>query len=97
MNLPQVANLTLLEFIKALANAQPGYYRVIVFIVANKPWLRNLEKPTGVEAKKWFDDGLSWLPPSIAEVALRAGLQDHGTGVRIQKGLPKHRRHVSRS
>ena len=34
-DMPRVINLTLLEFIKALANAQPGYYRVIVFIVTN--------------------------------------------------------------
>src|SRR5512139_3104316 len=26
--MPQVSNMTLLEFIRALANAQPGYYRV---------------------------------------------------------------------
>lgn len=66
--LPQVDELTLLEFIRALANAQPGYYRVIVFIVTNKPWPRKPETPTGVEAKKWFDYGFSWLPQSIAEL-----------------------------
>lgn len=34
-DLPPIDNITLVEFIKALVNAQPGYYRVIVFIVTD--------------------------------------------------------------
>ena len=67
-DLPWVANMTLLEFIKALANAQPGYYRVIVFIVTNQPWSRTGERPTGEEAERWLAKGFNWLPRSIGEL-----------------------------
>ena len=67
-DLPVVANMTLLEFIRALVNAQPGYYRVIVFIVTNQPWSRAGTKTTGVEADKWLAEGFTWLPKSIGEL-----------------------------
>ncbi len=67
-DLPSVANMTLLEFIKALANAQPGFYRVIVFVVTDEPWTRTSEKPTGKEAELWLAEGFNWLPRSIAEL-----------------------------
>ncbi|OLA98120.1 MAG: hypothetical protein AUH19_01525 [Verrucomicrobia bacterium 13_2_20CM_55_10] len=56
-DLPAVANMTLMEFVRALVNAQPGYYRVIVFIVTNQPWSRTGTKPTGVKADKWLAEG----------------------------------------
>jgi len=46
-----------MEFVRALVNAQPGYYRVIVFIVTNQPWSRTGTKPTGVKADKWLAEG----------------------------------------
>ncbi len=49
--------MTLMEFVRALVNAQPGYYRVIVFIVTNQPWSRTGTKPTGVKADKWLAEG----------------------------------------
>jgi len=67
-DLPWVANMTLIEFVRALVNAPPGYYRVIVFIVTNQPWPRTGEKPTGDEAKQWLAEGFTWLPPSIGEL-----------------------------
>ena len=67
-DLPWVANMTLLEFIKALANATPGYYRVIVFIVTNQPWSRTGERPTGEEAERWLAEGFNWLPRYIGEL-----------------------------
>lgn len=67
-DLPWVANMTLLEFIKALANAQPAYYRVIVFIVTDQPWSRTGKRPTGEEAERWLPEGFNWLPRSIGEL-----------------------------
>jgi hypothetical protein len=67
-DLPWVGNMTLLEFIRALANAQPGYYRVIVFIVTNQPWSQTGEKPTGEEAEHWLAKGFNWLPDSIGKL-----------------------------
>jgi hypothetical protein len=66
--MPQVTNMTLFEFIKALSNAQPGYYRVIVFIVTNQPWSRTGKEVTGEEAEQWLAQGFNWLPPSIGEL-----------------------------
>jgi hypothetical protein len=59
-DMPWVTNMTLLAFIKALANAQPGYYRVIVFIVTNQPWSRTGERPTREEAEQWLAKGFNW-------------------------------------
>lgn len=67
-DLPWVDNMTLLEFIKALANATPGYYRVIAFIVTNQPWSRIGERPTGAAAERWLAKGFNWLPQSIGEL-----------------------------
>jgi hypothetical protein len=67
-DLPVVANMTLFEFVRALINAQPGYYRVIVFIVTNQPWSRTGTQPTGVEADRWLAEGFTWLPESIGKL-----------------------------
>jgi hypothetical protein len=67
-DLPSVRELTLLEFIKALASAPPGYYRVIVFIVTDQPWSRSGDKPTGEEAQRWLAKGFNRLPASIGEL-----------------------------
>ena len=74
-DLPSVANMTLIEFIRALVNAPPGYYRVIVFIVTNQPWPRTGEKPTDQEVEKWLAKGFNWLPPDV-------GLLPYGTDYR---------------
>jgi hypothetical protein len=66
--MPRVTNMTLLEFIKALSNAQSGYYRVIVFIVTNQPWSRTGKEATGEEAEQWLAQGFNWLPPPIGEL-----------------------------
>jgi hypothetical protein len=67
-DLPWVANMTLIEFIRALVHSPPGYYRVIVFIVTNQPWPRTGEKPTGAEAEQWLAKGFNRLPESIGEL-----------------------------
>jgi hypothetical protein len=67
-DLPWAANMTLIEFIRALVNSPSGYYRVIVFIVTNRPWPRTGEKPTGGEAEQWLAKGFTWLPKSIGEL-----------------------------
>ena len=64
-DMPSVASMTLLEFIRALVNAQPGYYRVIVFIVTSRPWPRTGATPTGAEADQWLARGFNRLPESV--------------------------------
>lgn len=67
-DLPWVANMTLLEFIEAMVHAEPGYYRVIVFIVTNQPWSRTGETLTGEIAEQWLAEGFNWLPDSIGKL-----------------------------
>ncbi len=67
-DLPSVRDLSLLEFIKALASAPPGHYRVIAFIVSDQPWSRTGSAPTSQEAERWLAKGLTRLPPSIGSL-----------------------------
>ena len=67
-DMPSVRYLTLVEFIRALVNAMPGYYRVIVFIVTDQPWSRRGERPTARQAERWFAECLNKLPRSIGEL-----------------------------
>lgn len=63
--MPPAARMSVLEFIKALANAQPGHYRVIVFVATDQPWQRGAASPTGQQAERWLAEGLSDLPPDL--------------------------------
>jgi len=64
-DLPSLADMTFVEFLKALAKAPPGYYRVIVFVVTNTPFSRSDSTPTEQEAQRWLHVGLNQLPKSI--------------------------------
>ena len=64
-SLPPVGSLTLLEFLKALANAQPGYYRAIVYVVTDQPWSRTGELPTARAAEQWLAQGFTRLPADV--------------------------------
>lgn len=63
---PSVTSLSLFEFIKSLAVAPTGHYRIIAFVVTDRRWNRTGEPPTEIEASEWFDSGLDGLPPEIA-------------------------------
>ena len=65
--MPRVANMNMLEFIRALAGASPGHYRVFVFIVTNQPWSRTGERPSGRAAEQWLAEGLVWLPEALGK------------------------------
>jgi hypothetical protein len=64
-DLPSLSDMTFVEFLKALARAPPGYYRVIVFVVTDTPFSWADKKPTENEAKHWLDVGLNQLPKSM--------------------------------
>jgi len=63
--MPSVGHMTKLEFIKALAKARPGYYRVIVFIVTDQPMSRTSSEPTGKDMEQWLAKGFNRLPEYI--------------------------------
>ena len=64
-DLPSLSDMTFVEFLKALAKAPPGYYRVIVFIVTDTPFSRADKRPSADEARRWLDAGLNQLPKSM--------------------------------
>jgi hypothetical protein len=64
-DLPSLGDMTFVEFVKALAKAPPGYYRVIVFVVTDTPFSRTDKRPSAEEARLWLDVGLNKLPKSM--------------------------------
>jgi len=64
-DLPSLSDMTFVEFLKALAKAPPGHYRVIVFVVTDTPFSRSDMSPTEKEAQQWLHVGLNHLPRSI--------------------------------
>ena len=75
-DLPSLSDVSFVEFLKALAKAPPGYYRVIVFIVTDTPFSQSEKKPTEEEALHWLEVGLNQLPRSIGALAYG---EDHRT------------------
>jgi hypothetical protein len=57
-------------YLRALFKANPGFYRLIVFVVTSKPFA---QKKTGVErdeAMSWLAEGANTLPSSIGNLPL---------------------------
>lgn len=68
MGIPQMRNLSLIQFLKALTKAPPGHYRAIVFIVTDAPWRQTEEAPKSSDIEKWVFGGANQLPSSIGEI-----------------------------
>lgn len=62
---PSVANLSLLEFVLALAHAPPGNYRAIVFVVTAASWTQSSAAPAGGDIERWAAGGASRLPAAV--------------------------------
>jgi hypothetical protein len=63
-----VDSFSLREILRALFTANPGYYRLIVFIVTPTPFSDVGAKVTREEAETWLHRGLNVLPPSIGKI-----------------------------
>ena len=72
-DLPSLSNMTFVEFLKALAKAPPGHYRVIVFIVSDVPFSSTDQKPTQIDAQQWLMVGLNQLPKAVGRAAYGEG------------------------
>ena len=68
-DMTSLGDMTIVEFLKALAKAPPGYYRVIVFIVTDTPFSRSDRTATEQEAQQWLRAGLNQLPKAIGALA----------------------------
>ena len=66
--MPRVGNMDIVSFVKALANALPGHYRVIVFVVTDQTSYRDNPAPTGQQAERWLKEGFERLPDSVARL-----------------------------
>lgn len=54
-----------IDHIRALFNAPPGFYRVIVFVVTDQDFAAGEREPTSREARTWISSGALRLPASV--------------------------------
>ena len=59
---------SLSDFVSALFMAPEGHYRVIVFVVNDRPFSASGEAVSSEEADAWLHGGLNLLPASIADL-----------------------------
>ena len=64
VNTPQVRP-GFIDHLKALFNAPPGFYRVIVFTVTDQAFAAAERAPTSDEARTWVSSGAMRLPASV--------------------------------
>lgn len=57
---------SLSAYLRALFTAEPGYYRIVVFIVTTAPFADSNQPATSDEARAWVAKGLNALPESLA-------------------------------
>jgi len=70
---PSVANLSLLDFITALAHAPAGHYRAIVFIVTDAAWTQSAAAPGEAQIERWATGGVTALPEAIGAMPFSDG------------------------
>jgi hypothetical protein len=63
------------DYLRALFNADPGFYRVIVFIVTDQGSAEGAQGPSEADADKWIHDGIDILPSDIASHPLTDGVR----------------------
>jgi len=61
-----------IDYIRALFNAPPGFYRLIVFAVTDHDFSAAERPPTSAEARGWITAGALRLPSSIAQLPYTA-------------------------
>ncbi len=66
---PRVEHFSAREYFRALLTANPGYYRVVVFVVTDAPFAETGAPVSESEAEKWLTSGANRLPASIASSA----------------------------
>jgi hypothetical protein len=58
---------SLSDYIRALFQANPGYYRIIIFVVTPVPFVESSATVSRDEAMEWLRTGLNKLPASLGE------------------------------
>jgi hypothetical protein len=67
------ARLTASLYLRGLFFAEPGRYRVIVFILQGPPFVQSPNEPNKKDAQNWLARGGNVLPPDIAERSFKDG------------------------
>jgi outer membrane protein OmpA-like peptidoglycan-associated protein len=62
---PALSNFSVSSYLARLFTANPGYYRLIVFVVTDVPFAQTSAKISDYEAIKWLSEGLNVLPQEI--------------------------------
>jgi hypothetical protein len=57
-----------IDHIRALFNAPPGFYRVIVFVVTDQDFAAAEREPTSSEASNWVSSGSMRLPETVGSL-----------------------------
>jgi hypothetical protein len=63
-------SISISDWARALFNARPGFYRVIVFIVTDVPFSESSEKVPSKVAGQWLKEGTNVLPAETAQAPL---------------------------
>lgn len=64
--MPPINQLGFFDYVRALANALPGHYRVIAFVATDQPRSRTEAPPSAATAEQWLATGLDRLPADMA-------------------------------
>jgi hypothetical protein len=102
-NRPAVQGLE--EFLRGLFFVDRGRYRVIVFILQDKPFAQSSERVVADDARNWLRSGLNTLPPEIAQrpygnsdcSALIYEFASDGSSVRVVESSLTGRQHLEKA
>ena len=72
-DVPPMRKFSIADYVAALFRARPGRYRVIVFVLTDKPPTQNTDaRVSSDEAKLWTKKGAESLPKEIAQMEYTA-------------------------
>ena len=77
---------SLKDYLEALIYGNPGYFRVIVFVIHDQPFKSVNVKISREQALHWLDSGLTFLPPGIRN--LRINTSHYCTSLIYEFELP---------
>jgi hypothetical protein len=67
VNVAPLKEFSLSAYLKALFTSNPGYFRIIVFIITHYPFTQNEKGVVFDDAIDWLYKGVNELPPAISE------------------------------
>jgi len=67
-DVPPLRSFSLSDYLKALFTANPGHYRILVFVVTSHPFSQAEASVGREEAERWLASGLNQLPDAIGKL-----------------------------